>query len=57
MAPKVTAVFTATGLESVQFSADTHEEQQIANELGERIQICLDIADAILKKHSAGPRG
>jgi hypothetical protein len=57
MAPKIIVVFTREGLESVGLSANTFEEQQIAKQIEDQVGICLEVADAILKKHSAGPRG
>lgn len=57
MAPRVIVVFTPEGLESVALSADTFEEQQIAKQIEDQVGICLEVADAILKKRSAGPRG
>lgn len=56
MAPKIIVVFTPEGLESVRLSADTFEEQ-IAKQIEDQVGICLEVADAILKKRSAGPRG
>ena len=57
MSSKIVVTFTLQGMEHPAICADTEQEQAAAEELLERIRPCLDVADAILKKSSAGPRG
>ncbi len=57
MTPKIVVTFTPEGMEPPAIRADTEQEQAAAEELLELIRPCLDVADAILKKSSAGPRG
>lgn len=57
METKVNVSFTLQGLASVQVVADTEQEQEFGTELLKQIRPCLDVADAILKKTNAGPRG
>ncbi len=48
---------TTEGLQPPEIHANSESEEKAADEMLERIQPCLDVADAILKKTSAGPRG
>ena len=54
---KIVVTFTPEGMNPPVISADSEQDQAAAEELLERIRPCLDVADAILKKSSAGPRG
>jgi len=55
--PSILVVFTSEGMESSVINADSEQEQLQMDELLDRIRPCLDVADAILKKTSAGPKG
>lgn len=57
MQSKIILSITLQGLESIDVQADTEQDQVVLEQLLNRIQPCLDVADAILKKTSAGPRG
>ncbi len=57
MKPKINVLITATGIESIYPVVDNEQEQVTVEEIREKIQPCLDVIDAILKKSSAGPRG
>jgi len=48
---------TTEGLQAPEIHANSESEGKAAEEMLERIQPCLDVADAILKKSSAGPGG
>ena len=48
---------TTEGLQPPEIHANSESEEKAANEILEKIQSCLDVADAILKRTSAGPRG
>ena len=55
--PEIIVTFTLSGLKSAVIQADSEEDQIKAEEARDRIGPCLEIADAILKKASLGPRG
>ena len=57
MTPKIVVKFTLEGMEVPVISADTEQEQIQMQELLKRIQVCLDVADAIIKRGSSGPHG
>ncbi len=57
MAVEVIIRVTRKGMKSIEPLATTEEEEKGVSELLEQIRPCLDVADAILKKTSAGPRG
>lgn len=57
MDSKIIVTFAPQGLASADICADTEKDQAALEELLDSIQPCLDVADAILKKTSAGPRG
>jgi hypothetical protein len=57
MNPKIVVVFTSGGLESVNILADDEDEERAGGKLLEPIRPCLDVADAIIKKVSAGAQG
>lgn len=48
---------TPEGLQPPEIHASSESEEKAADEMLERIRPCLDVADAILKRTSAGPRG
>ena len=48
---------TPEGLQPPEIQAGSESEEKVAIETLEKIQPCLDVADAILKRTSAGPRG
>ena len=48
---------TPEGIQPPEIHADSESEQKAADEILERIRPCLDVADAIIKKGSPGPRG
>ncbi len=48
---------TTEGLQPPEIHADSESEEKAAEEMLERIQPCLDVINAILKKSSAGPGG
>jgi len=55
--PSILVVFTSEGMEPPVINADTEQEQVQMEEILRRIQPCLDVADAIIKRSSAGPKG
>ena len=55
--PKIVITFTPEGMDSPQIIAGIEQEQAQMEKLLDRIQPALDVADAILKRRSAGPRG
>jgi len=57
MEPGIIVTFTLSGLKSAVIQADNEGDQIKAEEARDRIAPCLEIADTILKKTSAGPRG
>lgn len=57
MNPKIKVIFGAGGIESVGVMASEEQEELAADEILKQIKPCLDVADAILKKTNAGPRG
>jgi hypothetical protein len=56
MSPEIFVLFTSGGLESVSIGAASEGEEKAGAKLLEPIQACLDEANTILKKISAGPR-
>ena len=57
MEPKIIVHITPEGVGPIEIQAHTEREQAIASEILEKIQPCLDVADAILKKTSLGVLG
>ncbi len=57
MDPKVIVTFTPEGMNPPVISADSEQAQAKMDELLKRIQPCLDVADAILKRRSVGSKG
>lgn len=57
MGPRAIIIVTPEGVEPPEIQADTEQDQAHMAEALEKIQPCLDVADAIIKKTSAGPRG
>jgi len=55
MAAEIVVRIGADGVKSIEPLASTEQEEKEA--LLERIRPCIDVADAILKRVSAGPRG
>ncbi|MCH8054653.1 MAG: hypothetical protein IH857_00670 [Deltaproteobacteria bacterium] len=48
---------TSEGLQPPEIQAGSEAEEKAAIEILEKIQPCVDVADAILRKTSAGPKG
>jgi len=57
MKPRIVVTFTSEGMKPLVISADTEGEQIQMEEWLEKIQPCLDVADAIIKKGDPGPKG
>ncbi len=55
--PKIVITFTPERMDSPQIIADTEQEQAVAEELLDRIQPALDVANAIIRKGDPGPQG
>ena len=55
--PKIIVRIGLAGVESIDIQADNEQEQAAAEEVLNHIRPCFDVADAILKKTSAGLRG
>ena len=56
MEPKIIIAVTTKGIEIPVINADTEQEQTEMEEVLKRIQPCLDVADAILKKSDPRPK-
>jgi len=50
MNPRIVVTFTLEGMNPPVISGDSEQEQIQMEELLEKIQPCLDVADAIIKK-------
>ncbi len=57
MAVELVIRITPEGVKSIEPLASTEQEEKEASALLERIRPCIDVADAIVKRTSAGPRG
>jgi len=57
MGPQVVIRFTREGVQPSEILATSEAEEKTMRELLEKIQPCLDVADAILKKGDLGPTG
>ena len=57
MEPQIIITVTTQGIEIPVINADTEEEQTEMEKVLKRIQPCLDVGDAILKKSDPGPKG
>ena len=55
--PRVLVIFTEEGMEPTVIDADTEEEGIAMEKLLEKIQPCLDVINAIVKKGNPGPKG
>ncbi len=55
--PKIIVRIGLTGVESVDIQENSESEEKAPDEILERIQHCLDVADAILKKGDLGSQG
>ena len=55
--PLLVVLICREGVQPIEIRADNEREEEAAKAILDRIQPCLDVIDAILKRTGAGPRG